>query len=204
MTDQRLLAMRLSVLAAEVADPERYRRGRVYARNGSVTDLQVRRGEVRGSVQGSRAQPYQVVLMVHRASGGRAGTGWIPSRGELAARCSCPDDVPACKHSVAVLLRFAERVADRPDLLALWLDVDQAKLLASSPGDGDGPDADTGPEGAGGEWDAFFGRREAWSGEFADLLPLADPVRPIVSRELDALALDGLDQVMRTLHSLYG
>ena len=42
----------------------RLARGRTYARRGQVLDLEVRPGEVRAAVQGSRARPYRVRIAV--------------------------------------------------------------------------------------------------------------------------------------------
>jgi hypothetical protein len=112
-----LLATRLSILAAEAADPERYRRGRLYAKQRAVVDVEVELGEVVGVVQGSRAEPYRVTLHTSRAPG---RSGAVPTRAEVRARCTCPDDVPMCKHAVAVLLEFADDVGRQPDLLERW------------------------------------------------------------------------------------
>jgi uncharacterized Zn finger protein len=49
-------------------DPNRLPRGRTYARTGAVGALEVRRGEVRSSVQGSRSTPYKVVVRVRTFS----------------------------------------------------------------------------------------------------------------------------------------
>ena len=44
----------------------RLARGRSYARQGQVTDLDIRKGEIRASVQGSRSKAYQVVIRLKR------------------------------------------------------------------------------------------------------------------------------------------
>ena len=49
-------------------DTNRLPRGRTYARTGAVGDLEVSEGEVRAAVQGSRATPYRVTVMVRRLS----------------------------------------------------------------------------------------------------------------------------------------
>jgi uncharacterized Zn finger protein len=49
-------------------DTNRLPRGRTYARTGAVGDLEMRAGEVRAAVQGSRATPYRVVVRVRRLS----------------------------------------------------------------------------------------------------------------------------------------
>ncbi|MHB8245864.1 MAG: SWIM zinc finger family protein [Acidimicrobiales bacterium] len=45
-------------------DPNRLPRGRTYARTGAVGELDVRLGEIRAAVQGSRARPYDVIVRV--------------------------------------------------------------------------------------------------------------------------------------------
>ena len=51
----------------------RLTRGRAYARKGQVISLEIDAGEVRSSVQGSRAKPYAVTIMP--AAVQRAGLG---------------------------------------------------------------------------------------------------------------------------------
>jgi uncharacterized Zn finger protein len=120
-TSAKLAATMLEVALAEVSEPERLRRGRRYARQGAVIDVVVEPGLVRGSVQGSRAQPYEVVVRVLAGPAGSARlTDLVPSSGQLGFQCTCPDWEQPCKHGVAVLTHLAERVADEPSLLATW------------------------------------------------------------------------------------
>jgi uncharacterized Zn finger protein len=120
-TSAKLAATMLEVALAEVAEPERLRRGRRYARQGAVVDVVVEPGLVRGSVQGSRAQPYEVVVRVLAGPGGGDRlTDLVPSSGHLGFQCTCPDWEHPCKHGVAVLTHLAERVAYDPSLLATW------------------------------------------------------------------------------------
>jgi hypothetical protein len=117
-----LAATMLEVALAEVAEPERLRRGRRYARQGAVVDLVVAPGVVTGSVQGSRSQPYEVEV---RALGPEPSTpcrltDLVPKGSHIGFRCSCPDWEHPCKHGVAVLTHLAERVPYDPSLLTVW------------------------------------------------------------------------------------
>lgn len=129
----KLATTLISVATAGMLDAGRFRRGREYATSGAVTELVVQPGSVRGTVQGSRRQPY--VVDVHTEpgvspGGGRNTEGRVsaqqlaalaPAADELAARCTCPDaDDGVCKHAAAVLLALAEEVGDRPELLVVW------------------------------------------------------------------------------------
>lgn len=127
-TSAKLAATMLEVALAEVAEPERLRRGRRYARQGAVVDVVVEPGVVRGSVQGSRAQPYEVIVRVlgGPAAGDRL-TDLVPSSGHLGFQCTCPDWEHPCKHGVAVLTHLAERVAYEPSLLATWRGVTETR-----------------------------------------------------------------------------
>jgi uncharacterized Zn finger protein len=112
----------LRALAAELSDPGRFSRAKAYARDGAVTDIVVEPGEVRGEVQGSRYEPYEVTIYVAPASDGEGLLGLIPERGELLAACSCPDaeTFGVCKHALAVLLVLADEITIDPDVLARW------------------------------------------------------------------------------------
>ena len=43
---------------------ERLNRGRTYARKGQVMDIEIEKGAVRATVQGSRSRPYEVGVRV--------------------------------------------------------------------------------------------------------------------------------------------
>jgi hypothetical protein len=122
----KLLATMLSVATAGLLDAVRFRRGREYARSGAVTVLDVEPGSLRGSVQGSRREPYEVEVRTATvpAPVGSSPTALAvvaPNATDLWTFCSCPDgDDGACKHVVAALLCFADEVALRPDLLLAW------------------------------------------------------------------------------------
>lgn len=127
----RLVATMLRALTAELSEPGRYRRGKEYARDGAVTDIDIQPGSVWGLVLGSRRQPYEVTLQVDAApddeidaaddGGLNAQALLIPGRDEMAVWCSCPDEAGLlCKHAVATLLVFADESALEPELLARW------------------------------------------------------------------------------------
>jgi uncharacterized Zn finger protein len=128
----KLAATMLEVALAEVAEPERLRRGRRYARQGAVVDLVVAPRVVTGAVQGSRAQAYEVEVRVARGAiakhSPRRASDLVPRSDDLGFRCTCPDWEVPCKHAVAVVTRLAERVAYDPSLLAVWRGVDAAAV----------------------------------------------------------------------------
>lgn len=113
----QFMATRVRVLAAELSDPQRLTRGREYVDTGAVVDIDVRSGLATATVQGSRPSPYVVELNVDHGDG-------PPSRRELDASCSCPDDADAsgqwCKHAVATLIVLANEIAAAPHTLARW------------------------------------------------------------------------------------
>jgi len=128
----RLAATMLRALSAELSDPGRYSRGKGYARDGAVIDIEIRAGEVVGQVLGSRRDAYRVLLQAVAAPirGGELGqlteaanvVALIPDRTEMSVRCNCPDGDGGmmCKHAIAVLLVFADEVSIEPELLGVW------------------------------------------------------------------------------------
>lgn len=129
----KLATTLLSVTVAGMAEPGRFRRGRVYAEQGAVVRLVLDTGVLHGEVQGSDPLPYEVQIRVDPLAA--AGSGALPEPGqqlerhqvsrlvpdadEIAAWCSCPDGDSPCKHVVAVLTRFAGELSARPELLAI-------------------------------------------------------------------------------------
>jgi len=122
----RLPATMLRALAAELADPGRFSRAKVYARDGAVVDIDVQPGVARGVVQGSRADPYAVALHTEPAAEGEGLLGLVPGADEIALECSCPDadTSGACKHALAVLLVLADEVSIEPAVLERWRSAD--------------------------------------------------------------------------------
>ena len=113
----RLPSTMIRVLAAEMSDPQRLRRGKRYAADGSVLDITIERGVVTCDVQGSRPTPYIASLSVREGDG-------MPLRRDVAAECTCPDDDNfdghACKHVIATMFAFSDELLVEPELLDLW------------------------------------------------------------------------------------
>jgi len=113
----RLPATMMKVLAAEMSDPQRLRRGKQYAKDGSVLDIVVDPGVVTCEVQGSRSTPYIAALEVSPGDG-------MPLRRDVHAVCNCPDDDNwddhACKHVIATMFAFADELLIEPELLDVW------------------------------------------------------------------------------------
>ena len=113
----RLPATMMKVLAAEMSDPARLRRGKQYAKNDSVLDIIIEPGTVTCEVQGSRSTPYIATIEVTKGSG-------MPLRRDITKRCSCPDDDNldnyACKHVVGAMFTLSDEFLLEPELLDLW------------------------------------------------------------------------------------
>lgn len=107
----------MKVLAAEMSDPTRHRRGKQYASDGSVLDIIIEAGTVTCEIQGSRSMPYVATVQVSRGSG-------MPLRRDITCTCSCPDDDNwdghACKHVVATLYTLSNEFLIEPELLDVW------------------------------------------------------------------------------------
>ncbi|MEO1056513.1 MAG: SWIM zinc finger family protein [Actinomycetota bacterium] len=111
----RLPSTVIKVLAAELSDPERLRRGKRYAKQDAVTDIDIAPGIVTCEVLGSRSTPYVVTLQVTPGEG-------MPVARDLLTRCSCPDDDydSVCKHTVAAMFVLADEFLVEPQLLDIW------------------------------------------------------------------------------------
>lgn len=113
----RLPATMMKVLAAEMSDPQRLRRGKQYAHDGSVTDIIVEPGIVTCEVQGSRSTPYVAQIEVTPGDG-------MPLRRDITTQCTCPDDDNwddyACKHVVAAMFTMSDELLLEPELLDVW------------------------------------------------------------------------------------
>ena len=113
----RLPATMMKVLAAEMSDPSRLRRGKQYAKDGSVLDIVIDPGTVTCEIQGSRSTPYIAVLAVTPGNG-------MPLRRDVKYTCTCPDsdnwDNYACKHVVATMFTLSDEFLLEPELLDRW------------------------------------------------------------------------------------
>jgi len=116
----RLLPTLINVLVAGMCDPQRLSRGRTYSRQGAVMDLQVEAGSLTGLVQGSRPRPYFVTVRATSAEEFVNVTALVPNAREIDFDCTCPDWDSPCKHAVAVMSAFADRVSRDPGLLITW------------------------------------------------------------------------------------
>lgn len=129
----RLPATMMKVLAAEMSDPSRLRRGKQYAKDGSVLDIIIEPGIVTGEIQGSRSTPYVASIEV------RPGDG-MPLRRDVTTACTCPDDDNwdgyACKHVVATMFTLSDEFLLEPALLDVWRN--REPTGDRSPGDGSG------------------------------------------------------------------
>ena len=109
----------VKVLAAEMSDPSRHRKGKQYAIDGSILDIIIEPGIVTCEIQGSRSMPYVASIEVLPGSG-------MPLRRDLTCSCSCPDDDNwsghACKHVVAALYTLSNEFLIEPELLDVWRD----------------------------------------------------------------------------------
>jgi uncharacterized Zn finger protein len=118
--EARLVPTLLNVLVAGMCDPHRLSRGRSYVRQGAVMDIHVAAGELTGFVQGGRPVPYEVTVRVDDAEQASSPTQLVPTAREVRFDCTCPDWEAPCKHGVAVMYEFADRVGRDPSLLATW------------------------------------------------------------------------------------
>jgi hypothetical protein len=113
----RLPATMMKVLAAEMSDPSRLRRGKQYAKDGSVLDIIVEPGVVTCEIQGSRSTPYIASVEVTPGDG-------MPLRRDIRTSCTCPDDENwdgyACKHVVATMFALGDEFLLEPELLDVW------------------------------------------------------------------------------------
>ncbi|MCA9222758.1 MAG: SWIM zinc finger family protein, partial [Planctomycetales bacterium] len=137
-------------------------RGRTYARNGSVVDLEIRSGEIEAIVAGS--SPYRVVVSISTLAKKRwsqlraecsqsvesmldllAGRfadgvmrqltgagGLLPTPAEIQFDCSCPDDAVMCKHVAAVMYGIGARLDHAPELLFVLRNVDPTELVGEA------------------------------------------------------------------------
>jgi SWIM zinc finger len=81
-------------LIRNLTSAQSFSRGEEYFIAGAVSDLTLRGNSLRAQVEGSRYDPYQVVVELDAA-------------GVIDATCTCPYDLGSyCKHIVAVLLAY--------------------------------------------------------------------------------------------------
>lgn len=135
----------VAALVERCAESGRLSRGRALFRKGSVSDLSVLEGSVIASVRGSQGDQYETTVSTAMASPGvmrqiaqatdsknrrsidelmGEGLDICPGDIDLVFDCACADWDEPCKHVVAVLLAFADRVdLDESELLR-WRGID--------------------------------------------------------------------------------
>ncbi len=134
-------------LADRCAEAGRLSRGRALFRKGAVSDLSIIQGSVIASVRGSHGDDYDTTIgtalappgiirqiaQAHDRGDRRSiddliddGLDVCPREMDLAFACDCADWDEPCKHVVAVLLAFADRVdLDEAELLR-WRGIDRS------------------------------------------------------------------------------
>ncbi len=149
----------VSELAVRAAEDGRFSRGRALFRKGSVADLSVSEGSIVASVRGSGGDLYEATIGTAAAPPGVVrqvsqaqdpehqrsldeliddGLEICPRDIDLVFGCNCADWDEACKHVVAAILAFADRVdLDESELLR-WRGIDLTALADNeSTGDAD-------------------------------------------------------------------
>jgi hypothetical protein len=130
----------MKVLAAEMSDPTRLRRGKQYAKDGSVLDIVIDPGTVTCEIQGSRSTPYITAVAVTPGNG-------MPLRRDVTYTCTCPDDNNwdnyACKHVVATMFTLSDEFLLEPELLDVWRNRSTEHDDVDDDADVDDDDADT-------------------------------------------------------------
>jgi hypothetical protein len=125
----KLASTLLSVAVAGMADPARFRRGKVYVADGAVSKLQLTPGQLVATVEGSGSSAYQVYVVVRTVERPDVSTPeqlraqinrLTPEGDDIMVSCTCPDDADPCKHGVAAILAFAAELVSRPELLVQW------------------------------------------------------------------------------------
>ena len=177
----RLPATMMKVLAAEMSDPSRLRRGKQYAKDGSVLDIIVEPGVVTCEIQGSRSTPYLASVEV------TAGDG-MPLRRDISTHCTCPDDDNwdgyACKHVVAAMFVLSDEFLLEPELLDVW--------RARTPRALDGAEADVDHD----DRDAHEGAAAQRPGRHLRLVRPGETTSP--SRVVESPRTDPLEALLRT------
>ncbi|MGH1487854.1 MAG: hypothetical protein ACRBK7_00420 [Acidimicrobiales bacterium] len=135
-------------LIARAAEPGRVSRGRALFRKGAVSDLMVMKGSILASVRGSEGDEYETSVgtaaappgIVRQVVEGKSvdeligeGVDICPREIDLGFGCDCADWDEPCKHVVAVLLAFADRVdLDESELLR-WRGIERQSEVKATP-----------------------------------------------------------------------
>jgi len=117
---------------AEWAGPRSVDRGRSYQKQGRVHDLAISEdGWLLATVTGGAR--YAVTVW-YEASAKRAGA--------IYSRCTCPIGSSGCKHAVAVVAEYLERLSASEDTLVADQDDERWELLGDETGDESEDEAD--------------------------------------------------------------
>lgn len=115
-----------SIAIASFAEPARLARGRSYAAENAVQRIELDRGTIVATVQGSQPNPYRVIVSVATIEtpdlSGHDGlrrniSNLVPDGDDFTTSCTCADWDAPCKHAVAALVAFAHELIGRPELL---------------------------------------------------------------------------------------
>jgi hypothetical protein len=151
-----LAGERIGDLIGHVAESGRLARGRALFRKGAVLDLSVTSGTLLAEVRGSTGGSYETTVAASLATPGvirevadgydprdrrsidhllHDGVQITPRVTDLAFSCTCADWEEPCKHAIAVLFAFADRVdLDEVELLR-WRGIDYSTPSASTTDD---------------------------------------------------------------------
>ena len=122
----KLASALFSIAIASFAEPARLARGRSYAAESAVQRIELDRGTIVATVQGSQANPYRVIVSVATIEtpdlSGHDGlrrniSNLVPDGDDFTTSCTCADWDAPCKHAVAALVAFAHELIGRPELL---------------------------------------------------------------------------------------
>ncbi len=152
-------------LAAKTADAGRLSRGRTLFRKGAVRDLFIDGTSIIATVRGSQGDDYATIVATSPAPPGvirevgeataedrtvneliELGVQVLPRDIDLVFDCTCADWEEPCKHTLAVLLAFADHVEGDPNQILVWRGIDEAPPVIRQPrtsGDGGGRVDDT-------------------------------------------------------------
>ncbi|MDU0478344.1 SWIM zinc finger family protein [Staphylococcus chromogenes] len=196
----------------EATDPGRIARGRDYARNGNVVSFSVQRDRLVGEVAGSQNEPFTVAVIFPKRSAAdleeitaellskpgaladaRMGiltpktieVLFADSPADVRISCDCPDNTLCCKHGVAVLETFAERIEGDPQLLFSLRNLRYDQLEESMQAEAKRQAA---------EPDTEVAAQQFWEGGELPALPT-----PKAAPAIDDSDLDALHKAMRTV-----
>lgn len=206
-----LAGQQVAELAERAADSGRVSRGRALFRKGSVSDLTVTQGSLIASVRGSEGDGYETTVgtalappgVLRQIARARSGAGHrnvddlvgdgvqvVPKDIDLAFSCDCPDWDDACKHAVAVLLAFADRVdLDETELLR-WRAIDLSASPDDEPASADEADPTPADEPAPADRSTKLSELQALLGDTVVRVPAADGPGAGAKPQPDVAALD--------------